>query len=605
MSGSVGIYQNRVPELFYSPPQENRFPEYNKLSREKGEEIFTQISLAQSENEESEFDSRPVLRRVNEHIRLTLDAQIMKLLREADQNNERFLEKRLLSRLALLNAQLETHKKELNLLSADIEKATSECQKLLNDLQVAYHDQEEIRQLLSTAQEQLSALESRLAELDRQGMAQDDPQYLALQQEIVTAKVAVTAAATALTKVQSELLQLEQRALEMVDQRDGLLDKLTGLIYLNGNLVMESRPLVEAQQQSITLRDLINVLLLKMIEQSSENTLAKLKNDQALNKARREATQASMMEQANKAAEQERKAQEAAQKANCISKILGGVLTALGALTMAFGGAGTALMVIGLGMLVMDTLSQALFGFSISEKLLSPLIEHIFMPLMEQIGNLVNAILSQPPFSILLRAINEATGTNVSGIIQTAVAAAVTIVAIIAVAFLLKSAGKALYNKIGKAIGQAVVEQVKNAIKSAVSHLPSQLKHAGAAAKQLMQQLKTMLDELLAKLPVSPRSVAGKLGSLADATTLSKTGAEQTYAIVGAEYDVQAAKSKGALIINKKVLHLLTENLNRALKIMAQSEALKNDLVGQMSELLQTNYKTATFIAKQKLTRRL
>ncbi|MFS1539709.1 MAG: hypothetical protein ACL7BU_14655 [Candidatus Phlomobacter fragariae] len=85
---------------------------------------------------------------------------------------------------------------------------------------------------------------------------------------------------------------------------------------------------------------------------------------------------------------------------------------AIGAVGVLFGGAGIALMAVLIALLSVVFIAEKATARSLTDKIMSPLMEDVFIPLMEIIGKVVDTILEYIALGSLLKEIDKAAGTD-------------------------------------------------------------------------------------------------------------------------------------------------------------------------------------------------
>lgn len=136
---------------------------------------------------------------------------------------------------------------------------------------------------------------------------------------------------------------------------------------------------------------------------------------------------------------------------------------------------------------------------------MSPLMEHVFMPLMEMIGKVVDAILEYTPLGNLLKEIDKAAGTDLSSMIKAIATAAIAVATIIALAYVAKSAAKFLFEKMSQTFinsimqvaKQAITQVIKKIIPNAVRNMSNQ---TSVAIKKIINEITKKLEQVASKI---------------------------------------------------------------------------------------------------------
>ncbi|MFS2221667.1 type III secretion system translocon subunit SctE [Pantoea sp. B65] len=591
----------------------NRFIGNSLVSPDKARSVAEQArealhaeltTQAISDSEDNDSDGAPALRKAREGTTLNKDGQILLRLGQFNQLTAEEGQNKLANVLTVLVSSANARMKEASELNEAMEKVIAQLQAALNELEGATAGLEEKKNLLEATKQQLAALQSELAALEQEGVTADDPRHMALSEKIAAAKNAVSSASGAVATAEAEVLTLLDQSQALLNQHSDLIKQVTNIsINAAGQLVMNRSIVTTAEKENLSAAERISLAMTQLMVVISESNLSKLKNDQALNRARMEATQESIKKKIDEANEQNSKAEKASKTCGLVSKILGGVLTAIGALSVIFGGAGAALMVIGIGMLLVDTVSEAVFGVSLSERMFAPLMEHIFMPLMNAISKVVCEIFDKTPLGLLLNAIDKATGANMMDSIHTATAAAATVAVIVAAAYVLKSAAKVVYDKFGKTMAQAVVKNVQGTMKAAAKNTPDILKKMGASAKNFNNQFTKALDDFsssaLKKFHLTQGQAESFLRMANDIVTFTNSTAQGAGGVIVAKADEQALEALAAVQVNSKVMEHLSKELQQMLERMKKDNDDLNEKSLMLSEMLQSTYETNMRISRR------
>ena len=598
----------------------NRFNDINKVSEANARFIHDIAEQVIEDNVDNGTDSNLVLRKVAS--RSTFDKESNVLLRltaaddncaifannypESEQSSAEELRKKRREVISSLLNRAAKHQKQATELSQAMDRATGQLQAATFELDTAIGSLDNNTARLKELKQQHTALQNELGDLSLAGIEKDAPRYIALKQNIEQAKNAINSASQTVIAAEAEMLKKLDTSQALITQHGDLIKQLAKFSRNTaGVVVVNHQQLITEEKKNLSFQAMVTLRMVQMQGIVHENNLNKLKNDRELSAKLMEATRTSLTEKARQFDEQQAKASEAAEKMSKCTKIFGGIATALGAMTMVFGGAGAPLMALGLGLLVADTVTEKLFGFSITEKVMGPLMDHVFMPLMNAIKDVVSAIFDHTPIGALLNYIDQKTGANMMSTLHTAVAAAATVAIIVAAAFILKSAGKVLYKTLGKSLARAVASYVKTAIKSAMEQMPKLLKNAGKSIKNFAQQTKQMLDELatksLQKLHCSPanRIVAGRLASIAgEVVTLGDTTNRMANSIIIGQHNKQAHDALANYQVSRELLDHLTKKLNALLETLKKDDAEIKTRGEKISELIQSNHQARVAIVR-------
>ncbi|MFP2423887.1 type III secretion system translocon subunit SctE [Pseudescherichia vulneris] len=448
----------------------------NLIAQQKSmDEIATGVSDELAQDVETEID-RPVIRQSTG--KLTNKSQMLLTMLRYQSASNSMSESMLANAAAVFNAQANANIQKAQELSTELDKLKEEFDTqsgVINNMQDAFDsaktDWGKANSKLTDAQNTLNNL------LDDPDAQSEDIQKA--QTAVAEAQQGLTQAAQAMSTAQRNLdkaLDGGQKILNNINAKTAEMNtKFSNVQFNNPASKTAEQHSEQALTRTAIMIQLITEFIMKMDDVSSD----KLKNDLEINKMQTQARQAEMKRKSDEYEEQARKAEEAQKTAGCIGKILGGLAVAFGAITTIFGGGGVALMAVGIALMVADPIVEAITGQSLTGMIMDPLMEHVLMPLMNVLGDIVSAIFDHTPLGLLLNAIDKATGANMMDTIHTVVTAAVAIAAIVAVAFVAKSAAKFLIEKMSQAMTSAIVQTVKAAIAKAINKLiPTLVKNA-------------------------------------------------------------------------------------------------------------------------------
>lgn len=470
----------------------------NLIAQQKSmDEIATGVSDELAREIETEID-RPAIRQSTG--KLTNKSQMLLTMLRYQSVSNSMSESMLANAAAVFNAQANANIQKAQELSAELDKLKEEFDTqsgVINDMQEVFDsaksDWGKANSKLTDAQNTLNNL------LDDPDAKSEDIKKA--QTAVAEAQQGLTQASQALSTAQRNLdkaLDVGQKILNNVNAKTAEMNAKYSNVQFNNTA---GKPAEQHSEQALTrtaiMIQLITEFIMKMDDISSE----KLKNDLEINKMQTQARQAEMKRKSDEYEEQVRKAEEAQKTAGCIGKILGGLAIAFGAITTIFGGGGAALMAVGIALMVADPIVEAITGQSLTGMIMDPLMEHVLMPLMNVLGDIVTKIFDNTPLGLLLNAIDKATGANMMDTIHSVVTAAVAIAAIVAVAFVAKSAAKFLIEKMSQAMTSAIVQTVKAAIAKAINKLIPTLvknsaKQGAAAARAVATQVSQSIQNV-------------------------------------------------------------------------------------------------------------
>ncbi|EPF14991.1 Effector protein sipB [Cedecea davisae] len=467
----------------------------NALAQQRSQdEIANGISEEFSRSLEMDSD-RPSLREPTNG--LTNKSQVLLAMLRYQSLSNTMDSHQLANAAANFAAQSESTIQAANEMSAELDELQSEFDAQGKVIDSAKGDEEAANSEWKSAGDKLESAKNALDNLLK------DPN--ASEEDIAKAKADVATATTAYDKAQENLTAAKNKTKDAIDEGQKILDKLNAkTAELNkkyANVVLPGSASVstaaEQSEKALSRTAVMIMLISEFIKNMDEVASEKLKSDLEVNRIQTKARQAEMKRKSDEYIEQTRKAEDTQKMADCIGKILGGLAIALGAITTIFGGAGTTLMAIGIALMVLDPILEATTGKSLTGMIMDPLMEHVLMPLMNFLGDIVTKIFDYTPLGLLLKEIDKATGANMMDTIHMAVTAAVAIAAIVVVALVAKSAAKFLIKKMAK----AVVQTIKKAIKQVIDKIiPQIIKGIAKQASAMMKQMVRQIEKVSAKM---------------------------------------------------------------------------------------------------------
>lgn len=473
----------------------------NQLAQKGAQDAIVQGATEQFSADASAQLEQPMIRSSDRP--LTNKAQMLLMMGKYQAITNSMDDAQRASFLAIFATQSEARILKARELSEHIDSLHKQFDGLETELNSALSQEGEATGRVTTAERQLSDAQKALADLLQQ-LGVSDPDDPSIQDEpgVMQAKRDVADAQETLHRAlagqQTARLAVEQIRVAM----QGVLDNINADtaemnkrfaeldIPPKGNVMFSNA--VEQSEKALTRTAMMIMIITEFIMKMEEAASEKLQNDLELNKIQQLARQTEMKRKSDEYEQQVKKAEDAQKMAGCIGKILGGVAIALGAVTTVFGGAGVALMAVGIALMVADPIAAALTGQSLTERLMNPLMEHVFMPLMNVLGDIVTALFDMTPLGLLLNAIDKATGANMMDTIHMVVTAAVTIAAIVAIALVAKSSAKFMIEKMTQALTSAIMQSIKQALAQAMNKVIPQvvnqtLKQGGAAVSRATQ----------------------------------------------------------------------------------------------------------------------
>ncbi|CND83327.1 type III secretion system translocon subunit SctE [Yersinia nurmii] len=528
----------------------------------------------------------PALRKASSN--LTKDGSLLLLLTQMLNLSSEMALSKLSSNLSILMSTLDARKKEGERVNAEIDKAMGETEQALSEFEDAVNQLGSANKNLTQKKEQLDQAKSDLDKLKKEGVEKDDPRYISAEKKVAGAQSELNTAEAATSKAQAVADQKQQAAMSLQTKLEGLI-KAADVKFsaaLPGNAAIAGQ-IDQQKEKQLSSMATMTMLMGKFIEIVGENSINKLKNDLAMTQKLQEARQKDMTKKAADYDEQLRKAEETRKMTGCIADILGGLAIAIGAITSVFGGAGVALMAIGIALMVADPIMEAATGQSLTGMILNPFMEHIFMPLMSLISKVVEEVFDKTPIGLLLKAIDKATGANMMDTIHSVVSAAVTVAVIIAVAYFAKSAAKFVIEKMGKAVTNMIMETIKKTIEQALKKLvPKVVKSAGKQVNQVIRQASKSLSKSLSKDPVALQKQLNNMEMLRSATTIGSSVTQATGNIVAGNLQADAMEALAAFKLGSADMDILKKFSEQILEYFKQEQTLMQELMKNMSSVL-------------------
>lgn len=478
----------------------------HSLAQQKGmDEIAAGVSdeLAQ---EAVVDDDRPIIRQSTS--KLTNKSQMLLTMLRYQSASNFMNESMLANAAAAFNAQANANIQKAQELSTELDKLHGDFDSESGAINNALDSFSAAKSNWQAASSKLKDAQNTLNNLLNDPDAQSD--------DIQIAQTAVNEAENALKQASQVMSTADQNLNKALERGQNILNtinaKTAEMNTKYSHVQLKNPTAATAEQQSenaLTRTGIMIQLITEFIMKMDDTASEKLRNDLEINKIQTQARQAEMKRKSDEYLEQTRKAEEAQKTAGCIGKILGGLAIAFGAITTIFGGAGVAMMAIGIALMIADPIVEALTGQSLTGRLMDPLMEHVLMPLMNVLSDIVGAIFDKTPLGLLLNAIDKATGANMMDTIRTVVTAAVAIAVIVAVAFVAKSAGKFLIDKMSKAMTSAIVQTVKEAVMKAINKLiPTMVKNV---ARQGATAVRAMAAQISKNIQHVTQSVSKKV----------------------------------------------------------------------------------------------
>lgn len=239
----------------------------------------------------------------------------------------------------------------------------------------------------SDAEKALEKLQPTLESGPDSIVERENPAY-AKARQVLEAKVQLLQIkTTALQQAETALVAANQAAVNSI-RHTAALETLALKI---GSDAPKSADVLAAIGSSTARLTLLMSELSKLIGKNSEDSM---RNDKEMFEAMQVARQAALDKAAADFLVESAKAEHTAKVMGCIGKIVGALLTVVSIIAIPFtGGASAALAVIGIGMMVADKVVEATTGTSLTERIMSPVMEHVIMPMIKLLAKEISKAL--------------------------------------------------------------------------------------------------------------------------------------------------------------------------------------------------------------------
>lgn len=498
----------------------------DQLAQQRAREIIADDASAQTASLTAENVESPAIRQSTP---LTSKAQMLLLMAQYQEITNGMDATQRANALAIFLTQSEARMDKARELSAHLDTLHQSYDGLEAEFNQAQKGVGGATDDVAQAQRKLDEAQSSLDELLKQlGITDPDDPLLADNPDVTHAKKEIADAQKALGLAQSTLFGARTIAEQKLAAMQSVLNDINASTAEMNNKyndvdltskggVVSSNAVVQSER-ALSKTAVMIMLITEFIMQMEEASAEKLKNDLELNRIQTKARQAEMQRKSDEYEEQVRKAEEAQKMASCIGKILGGLAIALGAITTVFGGGGVALMAVGIGLMVADPIVAAITGKSLTEMVMNPLMEHVFMPLMNILGDIITQIFDKTPLGLLLNVIDKATGANMMDTIHMVVTAAVTIAAIVAISLVAKTAAKFMIEKMSQAMTSAIMQSIKQAITQVINKIMPQLvnnsvRQGSAALSRSMQTVTKQVGKITKEINKKLDMVSDKVNA--------------------------------------------------------------------------------------------
>lgn len=355
----------------------------------------------------------------------------------------------------------------------DVSTAQSQVATLQHDIELLQQSKFDIENQLNDpdlSPEERTALNAQLRDINQQ-ISLKQSSLTVQQSALTTARQTLTLATADLTQKASQL----QLSLNYLDS-------------LNKNAASVNSGLESSLKTSAGTAALLMAQLIAIIGESTEETMElNLKFSQKVQAAQQE----KLADDAEEVEKQQEKSKHMQETMGCIGKIVGAIVTVVSAVAAVFtGGASLALAAIGIALMTADSIYQKVTGNeSFIAAALKPIVEHVLMPIIELITNVISDVLNALGVK-----------NDIADIVATVLAVVILIVAAIAAAVLIKQLPvDKLMNIVGGML-KKVLGSVINAVMNTV--------------KPLLAGVKNIADDIAAEISKVMKSVINALNQL-------------------------------------------------------------------------------------------
>lgn len=476
--------------------------------------------------------------------------------------------------LSNLMASYESYRKTSNELDKELEKYIDKAEQAKGVVADAEKVLEGVKDKLSEIQNQIREKQKEMSKMEK-----DSPEYKIAKNELNQLKQAEISAQHAVqdkTAILKENMKVAEKA---VSDATKALEKQSAFAEQQGVGYKSATAGNTHRTNAARLSELI-AYFMQLINKNSET---ELESQLSIFESMQKSVQGEMEKKANEIEEQEKKAEELQKTMGCIGKIIGAIVTVVSVVSAAFtGGASLALAGVGLALMAGDYITEAATGQSLTERVMAPFMEYIFLPLMGIVEKVVDKIFEYTPLGQLLNLIGDITGMDITGIAKTAISALATIALIVAVAYVAKSGAKAISEKLlGKTIGEALNKLVPKVTADLV--------------KKVAQSLAKSINEVAAKAALKNKATAAralKLQKLMQYLSYGNQGAQVTGNVIVADFKEQAVRSMASFKISQNDLDNIKKVLESVISAFEHSQSTYRDLAKLISDSRHTESNT-------------
>lgn len=492
------------------------------------------------------------------------------------------------SRMAMYKAMRESSKSAALKLSAQVNSA-------LDDIELVEKQLKNASEILLKAKE----TEAKLAKLEKQASKElakteaSDPSYadkLSLHQQ---AKSDLAHAITVCDEAQADVTRIAADANKKVSLAQSMMNEIQGIpnSFISSDIIKKQNERAHSSLATLSL------LIGEMMKVIGENDQQAMLSEQKLAEEMKASLQKTMEQQSKEFLEQVRKQEEMQKTMGCVGKILGVLLTvvSVAAAVITMGTAAIAIAAVSVALLAGDTISEAVGGPSLTGAIMDPLMDKVISPLMELMGDILDFVMKNTGLELLLKELDKATGSDISGWTKTILSAVAAIAAIIAIAYLAKSAGKELLKK----MGPMVANFMGNAMQKI---LPEILKSAGKSASRFVSKSGAKISNKLGIGKLAPEQInkiTTRAAQVEIALTLTNSGSQAGISIELGKIHLEMKRliSEGAL--NEAHMERMSNWAEMAMNHFAKSVESNNQLRRTMFGLLTSEHSTGMHILHQ------
>ena len=432
----------------------------------------------------------------------------------------------------------------------------------------------------------LEQARDQLKQLQMQGKPESDLDHqmalTAAHKKLNSAQYEVDRAQMVVGQAEEKGYQKEQNAMAMQQVASRSMAALNSVAEQPGGVTLRSA----AMQQSEKLLNngaVLSLVLAKFIQSVGDNLVTKLEGDLEISNAMQEANKNDMLKKADEYEEQQRKAEEANKMTSCLGNIIGGIATAVGAIGMVFGGAGAGLMAVGIGLMVLDPIVEAVAGKSLTGMVLNPVIEHVFMPLMNVMSEILDKLIEYTPLGLLLEGLDKLTGLDITDTVKALASAAAAVAVFIAVAYVAKSAAKTVLDKMPKIVTEAVSQALKDTLQHVSNAVPNMVKNGSKKVGQTVSQLHKAVFK---NDPLSQEKWINRMQLAHNTTMATGVVTQATGGVITGQLQKAAMDTLGGLTITSAQLEILKQLSEMVIESFEQKQQLIQQMWGEMHQQL-------------------